>query len=135
VKKVDFRFEFTTKVKEYLDDEKDEKIIKDGHRDIIFQYLYPLESEIGIYKNPNFTFFASGRRSHIVLENIEFKTEVNVKSNIIEITKIVDNVVIPLDTIVAKDRELFALGRNEKFNVQILEQYLFDTFGEKLGLK
>ncbi|WP_324627775.1 DUF3942 family protein, partial [Bacillus paranthracis] len=114
---------------------KDEKIIKDGHRDIIFQYLYPLESEIGIYKNPNFTFFASGRRSHIVLENIEFKTEVNVKSNIIEITKIVDNVVIPLDTIVAKDRELFALGRNEKFNVQILEQYLFDTFGEKLGLK
>ncbi|MDA1674413.1 DUF3942 family protein, partial [Bacillus cereus] len=25
--------------------------------------------------------------------------------------KIVDNVVIPLDTIVAKDRELFALGR------------------------
>ncbi len=76
---MDFRFEFTTKVKEYLDDEKDEKIIKDGHRDIIFQYLYPLESEIGIYKNPNFTFFASGRRSHIVLENIEFKTEVNVK--------------------------------------------------------
>ena len=68
--------------------------------------------------------FASGRRSHIVLENIEFKTEVNVKSNIIEITKIVDNVVIPLDTIVAKDRELFALGRNEKFSVQILEQYL-----------
>ncbi len=53
---MDFRFEFTTKVKEYLDDEKDEKIIKDGHRDIIFQYLYPLESEIGIYKNPNFTF-------------------------------------------------------------------------------
>ncbi|MGQ0440380.1 DUF3942 family protein, partial [Bacillus sp. B-TM1] len=106
-----------------MDDEKDEKIIKDGHRDIIFQYLYPLESEIGIYKNPNFTFFASGRRSHIVLENIEFKTEVNVKSNIIEITKIVDNVVIPLDTIVAKDRELFALGRNEKFSVQILEQY------------
>ena len=135
VKKVDFRFEFTTKVKEYLDDEKDEKIIKDGHRDIIFQYLYPLESEIGIYKNPNFTFFASGRRSHIVLENIEFKTEVNVKSNIIEITKIVDNVVIPLDTIVAKDRELFALGRNEKFSVQILEQYLFVIFVEKLGLK
>ena len=68
--------------------------------------------------------FASGRRSHIVLENVEFKTEVNVKSNIIEITKIVDNVVIPLDTIVAKNRELFALGRNEKFSVQILEQYL-----------
>lgn len=135
MKKVDFRFEFTTKVKEYLDDEKDEKIIKDGHRDIIFQYLYPLESEIGIYKNPNFTFLASGRRSHIVLENIEFKTEVNVKSNIIEITKIVDNVVIPLDTIVVKDRELFALGRNEKFSVQILEQYLFNTFGEKLGLR
>lgn len=79
--------------------------------------------------------FASGRRSHIVLENIEFKTEVNVESNIIEITKIVDNVVIPLDTIVAKDRELFALGRNEKFSVQILEYYLYDTFGEKLGLQ
>ncbi|MGR5908152.1 DUF3942 family protein [Bacillus paranthracis] len=132
---MDFRFEFTTKVKEYLDDEKDEKIIKDGHRDIIFQYLYPLESEIGIYKNPNFTFCIREDAPHIVLENIEFKTEVNVKSNIIEITKIVDNVVIPLDTIVAKDRELFALGRNEKFSVQILEQYLFDTFGEKLGLK
>ncbi|MGR4032601.1 DUF3942 family protein, partial [Bacillus sp. ZZQ-131] len=27
---MDFRFEFTTKLKEYLDDEKDEKIIKDG---------------------------------------------------------------------------------------------------------
>jgi len=135
VKKVDFRFEFATKVKEYLDDEKDEKIIKDGHRDIIFHYLYALEAEIGVVKNPNFIFFTSGRRSHIVLENIEFKTEVNVKSNIIEITKIVDNVVIPLDTIVAKDRELFALGRNEKFSVQILEQYLFDTFGEKLGLR
>ena len=39
-----------------------------------------------------------------MLENVEFKTEVNVKSNIIEIVKIVDNVVIPLDTIVAKDR-------------------------------
>ncbi|MFB4338637.1 DUF3942 family protein, partial [Bacillus sp. BR_16] len=26
-------------------------------------------------------------------------------------------------------------GRNEKFSVKILEQYLFDTFGEKLGLK
>ena len=132
---MDFRFEFTTKLKEYLDDEKDEKIIKDGHRDVIFHYLYALETEIGVVKNPNFTFFASGRRSHIVLENVEFKTEVNVKSNIIEITKIVNNVAIPLDTIVAKDRELFALGRNEKFNVQILEQYLFDTFGEKLGLK
>lgn len=80
-------------------------------------------------------FLSSGRRSHIVLENIEFKTEVNVESNIIEITKIVDNVVIPLDTIVAKDRELFALGRNEKFSVQILEYYLYDTFGEKLGLQ
>ncbi|PGN49822.1 hypothetical protein CN962_08840 [Bacillus cereus] len=134
MKKVDFRFEFTTKLKEYLDDEKDEKIIKDGHRDVIFHYLYALETEIGVVKNPNFTFFASGRRSHIVLENVEFKTEVNVKSNIIEITKIVDNVVTPLDTIVAKDRELFALGRNEKFSVQILEQYLFDTFGDKLGL-
>ncbi|WP_141559652.1 DUF3942 family protein [Bacillus thuringiensis] len=132
---MDFRFEFTTKLKEYLDDEKDEKIIKDGHRDVIFHYLYALETEIGVVKNPNFTFFTSGRRSHIVLENVEFKTEVNVKSNIIEIVKIVDNVVIPLDTIVAKDRELFALGRNEKFSVQILEQYLFDTFGEKLGLK
>ncbi|HDR8467385.1 TPA: DUF3942 family protein [Bacillus cereus] len=132
---MDFRFEFTTKLKEYLDDEKDEKIIKDGHRDVIFHYLYALETEIGVVKNPNFTFFASGRRSHIVLENVEFKTEVNVKSNIIEIKKIVDNVAIPLDTIVAKDRELFALGRNEKFSVQILEQYLFDTFGEKLGLK
>ncbi|MHA2893068.1 DUF3942 family protein [Bacillus cereus] len=132
---MDFRFEFTTKLKEYLDDEKDEKIIKDGHRDVIFHYLYALETEIGVVKNPNFTFFASGRRSHIVLENVEFKTEVNVKSNIIEITKIVDNVAIPLDTIVAKDRELLALGRNEKFSVQILEQYLFDTFGEKLGLK
>ena len=132
---MDFRFEFTTKLKEYLDDEKDEKIIKDGHRDVIFHYLYALETEIGVVKNPNFTFFASGRRSHIVLGNVEFKTEVNVKSNIIEITKIVDNVAIPLDTIVAKDRELFALGRNEKFSVQILEQYLFDTFGEKLGLK
>ncbi|MES9784725.1 DUF3942 family protein [Bacillus thuringiensis] len=132
---MDFRFEFTTKLKEYLDDEKDEKIIKDGHRDVIFHYLYALETEIGVVKNPNFTFFASGRRSHIVLENVEFKTEVNVKNNIIEIVKIVDNVVIPLDTIVAKDRELFALGRNEKFSVQILEQYLFDTFGEKLGLK
>lgn len=132
---MDFRFEFTTKLKEYLDDEEDEKIIKDGHRDVIFHYLYALETEIGVVKNPNFTFFASGRRSHIVLENVEFKTEVNVKSNIIEITKIVDNVAIPLDTIVAKDRELFALGRNEKFSVQILEQYLFDTFGEKLGLK
>lgn len=132
---MDFRFEFTTKLKEYLDDEKDEKIIKDGHRDVIFHYLYALDTEIGVVKNPNFTFFASGRRSHIVLENVEFKTEVNVKSNIIEITKIVDNVAIPLDTIVAKDRELFALGRNEKFSVQILEQYLFDTFGEKLGLK
>ncbi|PEX80782.1 hypothetical protein CN457_02200 [Bacillus cereus] len=134
MKKVDFRFEFTTKLKEYLDDEKNEKIIKDGHRDVIFHYLYALETEIGVVKNPNFTFFASGRRSHIVLENVEFKTEVNVKSNIIEIVKIVDNVVIPLDTIVAKDRELFALGRNEKFSVQILEQYLFDTFGDKLGL-
>ncbi|MEC2514135.1 DUF3942 family protein [Bacillus cereus] len=131
---MDFRFEFTTKLKEYLDDEKDEKIIKDGHRDVIFHYLYALETEIGVVKNHNFSFFASGRRSHIVLENVEFKTEVNVKSNIIEITKIVDNVVIPLDTIVAKDRELFALGRNEKFSVQILEQYLFDTFGDKLGL-
>ncbi|MFJ1134321.1 DUF3942 family protein, partial [Bacillus thuringiensis] len=89
---MDFRFEFTTKLKEYLDDEKDEKIIKDGHRDVIFHYLYALETEIGVVKNPNFTFFASGRRSHIVLENVEFKTEVNVKSNIIEITKIVDNV-------------------------------------------
>ena len=79
--------------------------------------------------------FASGRRSHIVLENIEFKTEVNVESNIIEITKIVDNVVIPLDTIVARDKELFALGRNEKFSAQILEYYLFNTFGEKLGLQ
>lgn len=131
---MDFRFEFKTKLKEYLDDEKDEKIIKDGHRDVIFHYLYALETEIGVVKNPNFTFFASGRRSHIVLENVEFKTEVNVKSNIIEITKIVDNVAIPLDTIVAKDRELFALGRNGKFSVQILEQYLFDTFGDKLGL-
>ena len=54
--KVDFRFEFTTKLKEYLDDEKDEKIIKDGHRDVIFHYLYALETEIGVVKNPNFTF-------------------------------------------------------------------------------
>ena len=56
MKKWIFDLNLQQKVKEYLDDEKDEKIIKDGHRDIIFQYLYPLESEIGIYKNPNFTF-------------------------------------------------------------------------------
>lgn len=47
---MDFRFEFTTKLKEYLDDEKDEKIIKDGHRDVIFHYLYALETEIGVVK-------------------------------------------------------------------------------------
>ena len=29
---------------------------KDGHRDVIFHYLYALETEIGVVKNPNFTF-------------------------------------------------------------------------------
>lgn len=114
---MDFWFEFIMKLKEYLDDEKDEKIIKDGYRDVIFYYLYVLEIEIGVVKNFNFIFFVLGRCLYIVLENVEFKIEVNVKSNIIEIIKIVDNVVILLDIIVVKDWELFVFGCNEKFSV------------------
>ena len=57
VKKVDFRFEIYNEAERILRrDEKDEKIIKDGHRDVIFHYLYALETEIGVVKNPNFTF-------------------------------------------------------------------------------
>ncbi|WP_459500596.1 DUF3942 family protein [Bacillus sp. C1] len=129
-----FPDEFAVRVKEYLEDEKDKTMIKNGHRDVIFQYLYELEIKIGVVRNPNFNFFTSARRSHIIVENIEFKTEVHTEKNIIEITKIVDKVVIPLDTIIVKDGELFALGRNETFTIKILEDYLRETFGEKLGL-
>ncbi len=134
LKKVSFPDEFAIKIKEYLEDEKDKKIIKNGHRDVIYQYLYELEIKIGFIKNPNFNFFTSGRRTHIVIENIEFKTEVHTENNIIEIIKIVDEVVTPLDTIIVKDGELYALGRNEKFTTEILEDYLRETFGKKLGL-
>ncbi|MEY8351172.1 DUF3942 family protein [Bacillus cereus] len=129
-----FPDEFAIKIKEYLEDEKDKKIIKNGHRDVIYQHLYELEVKIGFIKNPNFNFFTSGRRTHIVIENIEFKTEVHTENNIIEITKIVDEVVTPLDTIIVKDGELFAIGRNEKFTTEILEDYLRETFSKKLGL-
>ncbi|HFU7090126.1 TPA: DUF3942 family protein [Bacillus cereus] len=129
-----FQDEFTTRLKEYLDDKKEDKIIKDGHREIIFQYLYRLQIEIGLVKSPNFIFFTSARRSHIVIENVEFKTEVHTEHNIIEITKIVDELVTPLDTIVVQNGELFALGRNEKFTTEIFEDYLRETFSEKLGL-
>ncbi|MEY8351237.1 DUF3942 family protein [Bacillus cereus] len=128
-----FPDEFAIRIKEYLEDEKDKKIIKNGYRDVIFQYLYELEVKIGVVKNPNFNFFTSGRRSHIVVENIEFKTEVHPEKNIIEITKIVDKVVTPLDTIIVKNGELFALGCNEKFTTEILEGYLRETFSGKLG--
>ncbi|EMA6343072.1 DUF3942 family protein [Bacillus cytotoxicus] len=132
--KVSFLDEFAKGVKEYLENEKNEKMVKDGHRDVIFRYLYQLEIKIGVVRNPDFSFFTSGLRSHIVVENIEFKTEVNTEHNIIEITKIVDKVATSLDTIIVQDGELFALGRNEKFTTKILEDYLREVFSEKLGL-
>ncbi|PGZ57870.1 hypothetical protein COE58_24295 [Bacillus cereus] len=132
--KVSFQDAFTTRLKEYLDDKKEDELIKSGHREIIFQYLYRLEIKIGLVRNPNFNFFTSARSSHIVIGNIEFKTEVNTEHNIIEITKIVDGIVTPLDTIIVQNGELLALGRNEKFTTQIFEVYLRETFSEKLGL-
>lgn len=129
-----FRDDFATRLKDYLEDDKDKEIIKDGHREIIFQYLYFLEIKIGHVKNPNFSFLTSSRRSHIIIENIEFLTKVNTKNNIIEVTKVVDNVVIPLDTIIIQEGELFALGCNARFTTEILKSYLRETFGEKLGL-
>lgn len=129
-----FQDEFTTRLKEYLDDKKEDKIIKDGHREVIFKYLYSLEIMVYYVKSRGFNFFTSARRSHIVVENIEFITEVNTEYNIIEITKIVDGLVTPLDTIIVQERELFALGRNEKFTTKLLEDYIRETFSGKLGL-
>ena len=62
---MDFRFEFAAKVKEYLDDEKDEKIIKDGHRDIIYKYLYPLESQNWNFQKPVTLLFLHQEDVHI----------------------------------------------------------------------
>lgn len=58
----------------------------------------------------------------------------NTENNTIEVTKVIDGKTTPIDTIIVQDGELIAVNRNEKFTTEILEEYLRETFGEKLGL-
>ncbi|MEC2477677.1 DUF3942 family protein, partial [Bacillus cereus] len=72
--------------------------------------------------------------SKFTVENITFETNVNTEKNTIEVTKEIDGERTPIDTIIVQDGELVALDRNEKFTIEILEDYLREAFGEKLGL-
>ncbi|MEF7657883.1 DUF3942 family protein [Bacillus thuringiensis] len=129
-----FQTEFAERAKQLLGEDLDEKIIKDQHNKLISDYLVPIRESIGTVQNQNYKFHIGMHSSQVVIDNVEFKTEVKTENNTIIIEKMVDGESSPLDTIVVQDGELFALGRNEKFKTEILEDYLRETFGEKLGL-
>lgn len=93
-----------------------------------------MEKGIGTVKNHNFKIGAGYIYSRINIDGIESYTKVNNENNTIEVTKIINGEVTFLYTIVVQNGELFALGRNGKFTTVILEDYLRETFGEKLGL-
>ncbi|MGH0610752.1 hypothetical protein CN470_20685 [Bacillus cereus] len=129
-----FQNEFAERAKQYLGEDLDEKIIKDQHNKMISDYLVPIRKGIGTVQNQNYKFHIGMHSSQIVIDNVEFRTEVNTENNTISIEKIVDGEFSSLDTIVVQDEELFAVGRNEKFTTELLVSYLRETFGEKLGL-
>ncbi|PGK77776.1 DUF3942 family protein [Bacillus thuringiensis] len=129
-----FQTEFAERAKQLLGEDLDEKIIKDQHNKVISDYLVPIRESIGTVQNQNYKFHIGMHSSQVVIDNVGFQTEVKTENNTIIIEKMVDGESSPLDTIVVQDGELFALGRNEKFTTEILEDYLRETFGEKLGL-
>ncbi|MDK3014510.1 MULTISPECIES: DUF3942 family protein [Bacillus] len=129
-----FQNKFAERAKQYLGEDLDEKIIKDQHNKMISDYLVPIRKGIGTVQNQNYKFHIGMHSSQIVIDNVEFRTEVNTENNTISIEKIVDGEFSSLDTIVVQDEELFAVGRNEKFTTELLASYLRETFGEKLGL-
>ncbi|WP_242311357.1 DUF3942 family protein [Bacillus cereus group sp. BfR-BA-01331] len=131
---MNFQAEFIKKAKYFLGEDLDEKIITDGHSKLISDYVLLMEKGIGTVKNHNFKIGAGHIYSRVNIDGIEFYTKVNNENNTIEVTKTINGEVTSLDTIVVQDGELFALGRNEKFTTVILEDYLRETFGEKLGL-
>ncbi|KAB2423900.1 MULTISPECIES: DUF3942 family protein [Bacillus] len=128
-----FQTEFAERAKQYLGEDLDEKIIKDGHLNQICYYLKDLKEEIGTVKNSNYSLFPSAHQSEFTIENILFKTNVNTENNSIEVIKIIDGETTPIDTIIVQGGELFAVDRNEKFTTELFESYLRETFGEKLG--
>ncbi|PFD44760.1 DUF3942 family protein [Bacillus cereus] len=129
-----FQNEFAEKAKQYLGEDLDEKIVSDGHFNIIYLYLNELKRKVAKVKNPNYSIIEYGTESTFVIENVTLRTKVNTDNNTIEISKIDDEEKTSLDTIVVQDGELFAVGRNEKFTTEVFEEYLREAFGEKLGL-
>ncbi|EKS7869153.1 MULTISPECIES: DUF3942 family protein [Bacillus cereus group] len=129
-----FQNKFAEKAKQYLGEDLDEKIVSDGHFNIIYLYLNELKRKVAKVKNPNYSIIEYGTESTFVIENVTLRTKVNTDNNTIEISKIDDEEKTSLDTIVVQDGELFAVGRNEKFTTEVFEEYLREAFGEKLGL-
>lgn len=129
-----FQTEFAEKAKKFLGEDLDEQIIKDQHNRIISDYLNPIKKRIGTVQDQGYNFVVGLHRTEVTIGNITFTTEVKTENNTIAIEKIIDGEISSLDTIIVQNGELFALGRNEKFTTEILESYLREAFGEKLGL-
>ncbi len=129
-----FQTELAERAKQYLGEDLDEKILKEGHLNQIYPYFSSLKEKIGSVKNPNYYLVSHVYSSKFTVENITFETNVNTEKNTIEVTKEIDGERTPIDTIIVQDGELVALDRNEKFTIEILEDYLREAFGEKLGL-
>ncbi|WP_267378041.1 DUF3942 family protein [Bacillus sp. GM_Baccil_2] len=131
---MNFQDELAKTVKDYLGEDLDEKIIKDGHVNIIQGYFEGLRRKIGTVKSQSYNIVPWSTDSKFLIEDITFNTRVNTENNTIEVTKVIDGKTTPIDTIIVQDGELIAVNRNEKFTTEILEEYLRETFGEKLGL-
>ncbi|HDR7704611.1 TPA: DUF3942 family protein [Bacillus thuringiensis] len=129
-----FQDQLATAMKKYLGEDLDETIIKDGYETDIFNYLVQLKKKVGAVQNESYDFSLSWTESKCTIEDVTLEVKIKTENNTIVIEKIVDGEVSSLDAIIVQDGELFAVGRNEKFTTQVFEEYLRETFGEKLGL-
>lgn len=129
-----FQDQLATAMKKYLGEDLDETIIKDGYETDIFNYLVQLKKKVGAVQNESYDFTLSWTESKCTIEDVTLEVKIKTENNTIVIEKIVDGEVSSLDAIIVQDGELFAVGRNEKFTTQVFEEYLRETFGEKLGL-
>ncbi|EJS58179.1 hypothetical protein ICG_01918 [Bacillus cereus BAG1X1-3] len=125
-----FKTEFAKRAKSYLGEDMDEKIIIDAHKEL-FDFFYEIKQEIGTVKNPKYKFvISSGENVSITIDDTYFEISVNKESNTLDIKRNSE----VLEQIFVKDGEPYSIKAERKFDTNILEEYLKEIFGEKLGL-
>ncbi len=130
VESMSFKTEFAKRAKVYLGEDLDEKIIIDAHKEL-FDFFYEIKQEIGTVKNPKYQFIImSGETVSITIDDTCFEISVNIESNTLDIKRNSGMI----EQIIVRDGEPYSTKSERKFDTNILEEYLKEIFGEKLGL-